>query len=86
MKSKRIFIVTDALTTGEIECRMATVTPKGEAIMGSGINKIKLTASQFGLSWAEALAKAKAAKESRVADLVGELHNLQSLEFQRVGG
>lgn len=86
MKSKRIFIIADTLTTGKIECRMATVTPKGEAIVGSGVRKVTLQPGQFGTSWKDALSKAEEARADRCAELRSELNHLNSTTVQRVGG
>jgi hypothetical protein len=86
MKSKRIFIVADTLRTGSIECRMATVTPKGEAIVGSGMEKKVLHSDNFATTWDEAKVKAETMRAERCAELQAELDLLQSTTFQRVGG
>lgn len=86
MKSRRIFITRNVLETGQIECRMATVKPNGEAIITGNRGSSCLAPGEFGLTWDEAKALAEYAREARCAELQGELNHLRMTTFQRVGG
>lgn len=86
MKSKRIFIVKHVLTTGQIECRIATVLRSGEARVSGARGSSTLLPGEYAENWNDAKALAESARTERCAELQSELNHLRSTTFQRIGG